>query len=146
MLSPSFAVLRRGCTRLFARLKMTQIKHHSGSGDAAEACSPASAEQLLAAMTGHSREVLGRLEPLNDCTVQTSDEVVFQLQKASLTEHSKVLGCALYTCVAWSASADVYASLKDQYLICSISFSARYTYIFFCKIYALPSSHAHRAL
>jgi hypothetical protein len=54
---------------------------------------PTDAEKLVATMTEHSREVMERLEAFTDCTVQTADGITLQLQKASLAEHSKVLGC-----------------------------------------------------
>lgn len=46
---------------------------------------------LVSLMTERSRGVLQRMEPLSDCTVETSDGVVFHLHKSVLAEASGVL-------------------------------------------------------
>ena len=48
-------------------------------------------QNLVHLMTKRSRGVLQRMEPLSDCTVETSDGVVFHLHKSVLAEPSGVL-------------------------------------------------------
>lgn len=50
---------------------------------------------FVAEMTPWSQEVWQRLKPRRDCTVTTSDGIVFRAHKCVLSEHSAVLGCVM---------------------------------------------------
>lgn len=84
--------------------------------DDAEVGSSTSVAQLVATMTDFSRKSWSRLEPFADCTVRTSDGLEFRLHKASLAEHSAVLGCVsvcLYLLHAIKQSTDS----KVEYIV-----------------------------